>query len=66
MITGRRAAAETEEALVSEAIDQESFTPPGALMLFYRAALPLSSRTLTVVSGVIRRSASRSGRAGGS
>ena len=26
MITGRRAAAETGEALVSEAIDQESFT----------------------------------------
>jgi hypothetical protein len=24
-------------------------------MLFYRAALPLSSRTLTFVSGVIRR-----------
>ena len=24
-------------------------------MLFYRAALPLSSRTLTFVSGIIRR-----------
>ena len=24
-------------------------------MLFYRAALPLSSRTLTYVSGIIRR-----------
>src|SRR5215471_6214265 len=28
---------------------------PGALMLFYRAALPLSSSTLTFVSGIIRR-----------
>jgi hypothetical protein len=56
MITERRAAAEAHhQPLVSEAIDQESFTPPGALMLFYRAALPLSSRTLTFVSGLIRR-----------
>jgi hypothetical protein len=55
MITGRRAVPETDKPLVSEAIDQESFTPPGALMLFYRAALPLSSRTLTFVSGLIRR-----------
>ena len=45
----------TKKPLVSEAIDQESFTPPGALMLFYRAALPLSSRTLTFVSGLVRR-----------
>jgi DDE superfamily endonuclease/Helix-turn-helix of DDE superfamily endonuclease len=28
---------------------------PGALMLFYRAALPLSSQTLTYTAGVIRR-----------
>ena len=32
-----------------------SFTPPGASMLFYRAALPLSRQTLTYVAGVIRR-----------
>ena len=55
MITGRRAVPRPKKPLVSEAIDQESFTPPGALMLFYRAALPLSSRTLTFVSGLIRR-----------
>jgi DDE superfamily endonuclease/Helix-turn-helix of DDE superfamily endonuclease len=50
-----------EKPLVSEAIDQESFTPPGASMLFYRAALPLSSRTLTFVSGIIRRHRTASG-----
>lgn len=45
-----------EKPLVGEAIDQECFTTtPGASMLFYRAALPLSSRTLTFVAGVIRR-----------
>ena len=32
-----------------------TFIAPGALVLFYRAALPLSSRTLTFVSGLIRR-----------
>jgi hypothetical protein len=35
-------------------------------MLFYRAALPLSSRTLTFVSGLIRRHRKTIGRAGGS
>jgi len=32
-----------------------SFTPQGASMLLYRAALPLSSRTLTYVAGIIGR-----------
>ncbi len=42
--------------LVDEAIDQERLiTPRGFCMLFYRAALPLSSRTLNYVAGVIRR-----------
>ena len=49
MITGGVSLLRLEKPLVSEAIDQESFTPPGAPMLFYRAALPLSSRTLTFV-----------------
>ena len=35
-------------------------------MLFYRAALPLSSRTLTFVSGVIRRHRAAIRRPGGS
>jgi hypothetical protein len=43
MVTTRRIAAEIREALVSAAIDQESFTTTKAPMLFYRAALPLSS-----------------------
>ena len=30
-------------------------SPPGASVLFYRAALPLSSRTLNYVAGIIRR-----------
>jgi len=32
-----------------------TFISPGAPVLFYRAALPLSSRTLTFTSGIIRR-----------
>jgi hypothetical protein len=32
-----------------------TFIAPGALVLFYRAALPLSRKTLTFVSGIIRR-----------
>ena len=45
-----------EKPLVSEAVDQDELhSPPGASMLFYRAALPLSSRTLTYVAGIIRR-----------
>jgi hypothetical protein len=35
-------------------------------MLFYRAALPLSSKTLTFVSDHIRRYRTSIGRAGGS
>jgi hypothetical protein len=31
------------------------FITPGASMLFYRAALPLSRKTLTYVAGIIRR-----------
>jgi dienelactone hydrolase len=42
--------------LVDEAIDQERLIiPRGFCMLFYRAALPLSSRTLNYAAGVIRR-----------
>jgi hypothetical protein len=42
--------------LVDEAIDQERLiTPRGFHMLFYRAALPLSSRTLNYAAGLIRR-----------
>src|SRR5579859_7193885 len=37
------------------AVDQDPLSPPGASMLFYRAALPLSRKTLTFVSGIIRR-----------
>src|SRR6266481_9807855 len=33
----------------------QSFACPGAPMLFYRAALPLSRATLSYVAGVIRR-----------
>src|SRR5215470_13011066 len=33
----------------------QPFTCPGASMLFYRAALPLSRATLTYLAGVIRR-----------
>src|SRR5215471_896462 len=32
-----------------------TFIAPGASVLFYRAALPLSRKTLTFVSGIIRR-----------
>jgi hypothetical protein len=33
----------------------------GAQMLFYRAALPLSSQTLTYTTGIIRRTARKTG-----
>src|SRR6266702_4752762 len=56
MITVQRVAAETGEAPGSEAVDQvRPSLSPGAPMLFYRAALPLSSRTLTFAAGIIRR-----------
>jgi hypothetical protein len=41
--------------LVGEAITTILITCPGASMLFYRAALPLSAQTLSYVAGVIRR-----------
>jgi hypothetical protein len=37
--------------LVDEVVDQDPLSPLGASLLFYRAALPLSSRTLTFVPG---------------
>jgi hypothetical protein len=43
------------EPLVDEAIATIFIICQGALMLFYRAALPLSSQTLTYTAGVIRR-----------
>src|SRR6185437_11199497 len=42
--------------LVDEAVDQNDLhRHQGPLMLFYRAALPLSSRTLNFTAGLIRR-----------
>jgi DDE superfamily endonuclease len=41
--------------LVDEAITTTILICPGASMLFYRAALPLSRATLTYLAGVIRR-----------
>jgi hypothetical protein len=42
--------------LADEAIDQERLIiPRGFCLLFYRAALPLSSKTLSCAAGVIRR-----------
>lgn len=43
------------EPLVNEAITTISIICVGASMLFYPAALPLSSRTLNHAAGVIRR-----------
>src|SRR5437764_3967038 len=41
---------------VDEAVDpKRPSSPPGAPVLFYRAALPWSSRTLTFAAGIIRR-----------
>ena len=47
--------------LVDEAITIISVIRPGALMLFYRAALPLSGQTVAYVAGVIRRHRARIG-----
>jgi hypothetical protein len=47
LITVWRVALRPGKPLVSEAIGQAGFTSPGAGMLFCRAALLLSSRTLT-------------------
>jgi hypothetical protein len=43
------------EPLVGEAIATVFIICRGALMLSYRAALPLSCQTLTYAAGVIRR-----------
>ena len=54
MITAGVAARGVVKPLVDEAITTISLVCPGALMLFYRAALPLSAQTLSYVAGVIR------------
>jgi DDE superfamily endonuclease/Helix-turn-helix of DDE superfamily endonuclease len=46
---------EVAKPLVDEAITTILIICPGASMLFYRAALPLSAQTLSYVAGVIRR-----------
>jgi hypothetical protein len=48
-------ASRTAKPLVDEAITTTILIRPGASMLFYRAALPLSRSTLAYVAGVIRR-----------
>ena len=40
---------------MSEAVDQNDPHHQGLPVLFYRAALPLSSKTLNYVAGIIRR-----------
>jgi hypothetical protein len=55
LITGGVAARSVVKPLVDDAITTILITCPGASMLFYRAALPLSAQTLSYVAGVIRR-----------
>ena len=55
MITVGVAARGVVKPLVDEAITTTTLIRPGAPMLFYRAALPLSAQTLSYVAGVIRR-----------
>ena len=43
------------EPLVVEAVDQNNTQYQGLQLLFYRAALPLSSRTLSYAAGIISR-----------
>src|ERR1700755_2483784 len=43
------------EPLVVEAVDQNNNQYQGSQLLFYRAALPLSRKTLNYVAGLIRR-----------
>ena len=43
------------EPLVVEAVDQDPRQRPGLQLLFYRAALPLSCKTLNYAAGIIRR-----------
>ena len=47
--------------MVVEAVDQNNTQYQGLQLLFYRAALPLSSRTLTFVSGNNGRPGRREG-----
>jgi hypothetical protein len=49
------AAARTAKPLVSEGLPHLIAITRGFFMLFYRAALPLSSRTLNFTAGVVRR-----------
>jgi hypothetical protein len=52
---------------VDEAVDQSDLhRHQGLPVLFYRAALPLSSKTLTFAAGIIRRHRAAIDRAGGS
>jgi Helix-turn-helix of DDE superfamily endonuclease len=55
LITARRVAAETREALVSEAIDQESFTTTRGFHAFLPCRAAIVLQDLTYVSGIIRR-----------
>jgi hypothetical protein len=48
-------AAGTAKPLVSEGLLHHIATTRGFFMLFYRAALPLSSRTLNFTAAVVRR-----------
>jgi hypothetical protein len=45
----------TAKPLVSEGLPHHFAVTRGFFMLFYRAALPLSSRTLNYAAGIIRR-----------
>jgi len=55
LITGGVPSHGVVKPLVDEAITTITLICPGASMLFYRAALPLSAQTLSCVAGVIRR-----------
>jgi hypothetical protein len=55
VITGGVSASGTAKPLVDEAITTTTLIRPGASMLFYRAALPLSASTLAYTAGIIRR-----------
>ena len=55
MVTVRYVAGETGEAPGSEAVDQDRLHSHQGFHAFYRAALPLSPRTLTYLAGIIRR-----------
>jgi hypothetical protein len=45
----------TRKPPVNEAVDQNDAHHQGLPVLFYRAALPLSSKTLNYAAGIIRR-----------